>query len=189
VPKPVVFLDRDGVINRDSPDYIKGIAEFVFLPGSLEALRRLSRDGFLVIVVTNQSAVNRGLITPAGLERLHAHLRAGVAAAGGRIDDILFCPHRPGEGCVCRKPEPGLLLEAQLRHGVDFRRSVMVGDSARDILCARAAGCRYTVLVNTGNGHDAAAQLLRLGIRPDHRSADLRQAARWIVDTRHRERW
>ncbi|MGA9478920.1 MAG: HAD-IIIA family hydrolase, partial [Desulfobacterales bacterium] len=98
----VVFLDRDGVINRDSPAYIKSWAEFDFLPGSLLALRRLTVAGFTLIILSNQSAVNRGMLSLETLLDMHRRLQADVAAAGGCITDIFFCPHRPEEGCACR---------------------------------------------------------------------------------------
>ena len=100
------------MINRDSADYITRLEQFEFLPGSLDALRRLTEAGFSLIVVTNQSALGRGWMPAAELERIHDHLRASVAGAGGRILDILVCPHRPSDGCACRKPRPGLLHAA-----------------------------------------------------------------------------
>ena len=111
--KRVVFLDRDGVINQDSPDYIKNWAEFHFLPGSLTAIRNLTDKGFTPIVITNQSAVNRQLITAKRLADIHAKMIAAIRSRGGEIKDIFFCPHTPEESCNCRKPKPGLILEAQ----------------------------------------------------------------------------
>jgi D-glycero-D-manno-heptose 1,7-bisphosphate phosphatase len=136
----VVFLDRDGVINRDSPDYIKRLEEFEFLPGSLEALRRLTERGFTCMVITNQSAPARGLMTPEALAAIHRRLCADVATAGGRILDIFTCPHLPADGCSCRKPQPGLLYAAQRKYGIDFSSAAMIGDSAKDIECALNAG-------------------------------------------------
>ena len=111
----VVFLDRDGVINEDSPEYIKSWAEFRFISGSIEALRQLNANGFKAIVITNQSAVNRGLIPEPVLREMHDNMRQAVEKAGGFIADIFYCPHRPDEECACRKPKPGLIRQAQRR--------------------------------------------------------------------------
>lgn len=179
--RPVVFVDRDGVINRDSPDYIKRPEEFDFLPGSREALCRLTGRGFDVIVVTNQSALGRGLVTREVLDEIHRRMVGAVAAGGGRIRDIFICPHRPEDGCACRKPAPGLILEAQRRHRIDLSAAVMIGDSATDIECARAAGVPTSVLVRTGSGEEALQDLARRGLAPDVIAADLSRAAAWIL--------
>jgi D-glycero-D-manno-heptose 1,7-bisphosphate phosphatase len=180
--RKTVFLDRDGVINEDSPDYIKCWAEFSFIQGSLDAIARLTRSGWSIIVITNQSAINRGMIPLAELESMHRRLRRAVLDSGGRITDIFYCPHRPDEGCGCRKPKPGLIVAARDRYGIDLSRTVMVGDSAKDILAGRAAGCGRTVLVQTGNGKAALRSLDENGQRPDHVAADLDRAVRWILD-------
>jgi D-glycero-D-manno-heptose 1,7-bisphosphate phosphatase len=177
----VVFLDRDGVINRDSPTYVKSWAEFDFLPGSLVALRRLTDAGFTLIILSNQSAVNRGLLRLETLLDMHRRLQAEVAAEGGYITDIFFCPHRPEEGCDCRKPLPGLLRQACSRHGIDPYQAIMIGDSVKDIECAHNAGCRQALLVKTGNGLSAAATLERKGIPVAYVAEDLRDAANWIL--------
>lgn len=182
--RDVVFLDRDGVINRDSPDYIKSLAEFECLPGSLAALGRLARSGFTLIVVTNQSALGRGLLTPAGLEEIHAALRRGAARHGAAIREFLVCPHRPEEGCPCRKPRPGLIQEASRRLGIDLASAAIVGDSAKDIRCGRAAGVGTAVLVRTGNGPAAERELAASGEAADLVVADLREAARALCARR-----
>jgi D-glycero-D-manno-heptose 1,7-bisphosphate phosphatase len=177
-----VFLDRDGVINRDSPDYIKSLEEFELLPGSLEALRRLTEQGFHCIVITNQSAPARGLMTLETLAAIHRHLCAAAAAAGGRILDIFICPHLPAAGCFCRKPKPGLLHAAQRKYRIDFSSAVMIGDSAKDIECAVNAGVRTTVLVQTGNGEKAVRELSARGLCPDAVAQDLNRAVDWVVN-------
>lgn len=182
----VVFLDRDGVINRDSPDYIKSVVEFEFLPGSREALHRLTEHGFMLVIVTNQSAVGRGWMTADALAAIHRQLCDGVRDHGGRIHDILVCPHRPNENCTCRKPRPGLILEARRRHGIDLDAAVMVGDSAKDIECASNAGVGASVLVRTGNGRQAEETLQRRGITPDGIADDLQAAVDWILNRRLR---
>jgi len=177
-----VFLDRDGVINEDSPDYIKCWTEFHFIPGSLDAIARLTHSGCSVIIITNQSVINRRWVSLAELETMHCKLRKAVSDSGGRITDIFHCPHRPDEGCGCRKPKPGLIFAARDRYGIDLSRAVMVGDSVKDVLAGQAAGCGRTVLVQTGNGMTAIQALEETGQRPDHVAADLDRAAQWILD-------
>jgi D-glycero-D-manno-heptose 1,7-bisphosphate phosphatase len=173
-----VFLDRDGVINADSRDYVKGWTEFRFLPGSLDAMVRLARAGLPVLVVTNQSALARGLLSPDGLADIHRRMAEAVRRAGGRIDGIYFCPHHPDDGCACRKPLPGLVERAAAEHGVDPARSWLVGDSERDIRCGEAAGVGTRILVRTGNGRRdeaAAAGRVRRVVE------DLAEAVDWIL--------
>ncbi len=177
----VVFLDRDGVINRDSPDYIKNWSEFEFLPGALNALKQLTDNGFKTILITNQSAINRGLTTLDAIEHIHQMLRQTVQAAGGRIQDIFFCPHRPDQNCACRKPKPGLILRAAHQYNLDLARTVMVGDNVKDIQCARNAGCGRAVLVRTGCGRRAEKQLQSMALKPDHIGPDLPAAVQWIL--------
>ncbi len=175
-----VFIDRDGVINRDSPDFIKSWDEVDFLPGSRRAIRELTAAGHAIIVVTNQSGVGRGLLTLETLSEIHRRMRAAVREAGGEIRDIRFCPHRPGEGCDCRKPLPGLIHSAARDHGIDPSRAWMVGDSVRDIRCGQAAGCR-TVLVRTGNGRDAERTLAEAGPPPTRIAEGLPEAVEYII--------
>lgn len=178
--KKVVFLDRDGVINRDSPDYIKSWEEFKFLPGSLEAIRELSASGFTNIVVTNQSGIHRGLIRLSDLEDMHRRMATGIHAAGGAIKDIFYCPHTPDEACGCRKPLPGMIHQACDKYPIDLSTAVMVGDSARDIECGQAGGCGRTILV-TGGGSAARIQLAQKGLRPDFEAPSLYESVEWIL--------
>jgi len=182
--KHVVFLDRDGVVNRDSPNYIKSLSEFEFLPRSLAGLQMLAANQFRAILVTNQSAVNRGLITEKTLTAIHASMQAEIRAHGGEMNDIYFCPHTPIEGCECRKPAPGMILGAQKEHRIDLAAACMVGDSAKDIECARRAGVGRALLVKTGNFDKAMHDLTAKGIRPDVIVADLYDAAEWIIKDR-----
>lgn len=176
-----IFLDRDGVINADSPAYIKSPDEFHFIPNSPEAVALLTRKGFEVILITNQSAVGRKMISQDTLEAIFDKMRAGIERAGGEIKDIFYCPHTPDEGCTCRKPLPGMILSAMDKYGIDPEAAVMVGDSAKDIECGRAAGCASTVLVATGNGPRALDALAKKGIAPGFFAEDLFAAAEWIV--------
>ena len=177
----VVFLDRDGTINHDSTDYIKNRSEFKLIAGSIEAIRLLTFGGFTSIVITNQSALARKLISPGELDHIHAIMKAAIKSGGGKITDIFFCPHLPNEGCDCRKPAPGLLLQAQLKYNIDLPRSIMVGDSAKDIECARNAGCGQAVLVKTGKDDVAEDMLKAKQIDADYTAKDLFDAANWIL--------
>jgi D-glycero-D-manno-heptose 1,7-bisphosphate phosphatase len=136
-----LFLDRDGVINRERADYVKCWEELEFLPGVLPALRGLAGLGIPILVVTNQSAIGRGIILRATVDRINARLREEIVAQGGRIDAFFVCPHRPEEGCICRKPKPGLLYQAAARFGLDLTRCLLVGDAITDCEAAAAAGC------------------------------------------------
>ncbi len=177
----VAFLDRDGVINRDSADYIKHRSEFEFLPQSLEALKQLKQNGFTTIIITNQSVINRKMVSREGLDKIHTLMKTRVQASGGEITDIFFCPHTPEDRCDCRKPKPGLIYQAKKRYRIDLSTAVMVGDSAKDIECARNAGCRYALLVKTGNGIQAEKILKDKAIHPDHVARDLLNAVHWII--------
>lgn len=183
--KKVVFLDRDGVINRDSSDYIKCWEEFIFLPNSLDALKILTCKGCTLIVITNQSIIHRKWILPEVLDDMHLRMKSAVASHGGRITGIFFCPHTPEQGCSCRKPKPGLIQQACQKYTIDLSDAIMVGDSAKDILCGKAAGCGKTILVQTANdppGSIKAQDALALdNVYPTVVVADLLEAARWII--------
>ena len=138
----LVILDRDGVINRDSSEYIKQPAEWIALPGSLDAIARLTRAGWTIAVATNQSGVGRGLFTEATLRRIHQHMLARIEAAGGRVAGVFYCPHRPDAGCDCRKPRPGLLEQAAAALGRSLEDVPYVGDKLSDVQAAVAAGAR-----------------------------------------------
>ncbi len=145
------MLDRDGVINRESASFIKTPEEWRPLPGSMEAIGRLSRAGFRLALATNQSGLARGLFDEAALAAIHRKLTARAAEHGGKIDGIFFCPHGSGEGCRCRKPATGLLEQIESSLGCELRGRWFVGDSLRDLIAARDHGCQ-PVLVRTGNG-------------------------------------
>ncbi len=178
-----IFLDRDGVINEDASAYIKSPEEFHFIAGSPEAVALLNRSGFDVMLISNQSAVGRKMITTEALEAIFEKMNAGIHAVGGCIKDIFYCPHVPGDGCACRKPRPGMILKAIEKYGLDPARTVMVGDSAKDIECGRAARCGKTVLVATGNGLHARKVLAKKGIMPDYFADTLLDAAQWLTDS------
>ncbi len=176
-PAPVVFLDRDGVINRDSDEYIKSVAEWVPLPGSLEAIAALTAAGFRPVVISTQSGVGRGLFSEATLAGIHAAMRAAVEQAGGKLAAIYHCPHRPEDGCDCRKPKPGLLRRAAVDLGFALNGVPLIGDKESDLAAARAVGARP----------------IAVGARPDERFpaeieryADLAAAAAVLIAERQK---
>ena len=177
----VVFLDRDGTINYDSSDYIKSRAEFIIIPGSIEAIRLLTLNGFASIVITNQSAIARKFISPAELDQIHAMMKEAILSGGGKITDIFFCPHLPTDKCECRKPSAGLIFQAQRKYNIDLSKTVMVGDSAKDIECALNAGCGKAVLVKTGKDNEAEHIMKTKQISADYTADNLYDAAKWIL--------
>jgi D-glycero-D-manno-heptose 1,7-bisphosphate phosphatase len=157
-PVSLVVLDRDGVINRDSAAYVKSADEWLPLPGSIDAIARLSRAGFTVAVASNQSGLARGLFDEAALNAMHAKLEDLVREAGGEIGKIAWCPHGPDDGCDCRKPRPGLLQTLARHYDTGLQGVPVIGDSLRDLEAALAVGAR-PILVRTGNGAMAEARL------------------------------
>lgn len=177
-----IFLDRDGVLNHNRPDHVKSLSEFVLLPGALQALARLGKSDLCVVVISNQSAINRGLVSQAVVEAIHQHLLEVVQQAGGRIDAIIYCPHRPEEACRCRKPQPGLLLDAAHKLGIDLRRSFLVGDALSDVQAAMAVGVQ-PALVRTGRGADQAGLLASHGLQQIPVFEHLLAAVEWILQS------
>jgi D-glycero-D-manno-heptose 1,7-bisphosphate phosphatase len=167
--RPAVFLDRDGTIVEDV-DYLTQPSQLRLIPGAATAIGRLNARARPVIVVTNQSAVARGLLTESGLDAVHASLRELLAAQGAHVDAIYYCPHHPEAAdaayrrdCDCRKPAAGMLLQAARDHGLDLAASVMIGDSLRDLKAGAAAGCKSLILVRTGHGRGEETGVTRLG--------------------------
>lgn len=147
----LIILDRDGVINEDSDEYIKSPDEFIPIPGSLEAISRLNHAGYTVMVATNQSGLSRGYFTVEDLNNMHEKLRRQLSAYGGQISGIVFCPHGPDDACDCRKPKTGMLEEIAQRLQTSLEDVPAVGDSLRDLQAARAVGAQ-PILVKTGKG-------------------------------------
>ena len=154
----LVILDRDGVINRDSSEFVKSADEWQPLPGSIEAIAKLSRAGFTVAIASNQSGLARGLFDRRALRAMHRKLRTLVTAAGGQVARIVVCPHAPDAGCRCRKPKAGLLLRLAKHFDVELNSVPVIGDSLRDLEAAVAAGA-LPVLVRSGNGRSTEAAL------------------------------
>jgi D-glycero-D-manno-heptose 1,7-bisphosphate phosphatase len=176
--RPAVFLDRDGILNRTvvrdgiiSPPH--DLEEFDLLPGVAAATRRLTREGWILIVVTNQPDVARGKQTPARVEHIHNELRTLLP-----VHDVLVCFHDNSDGCGCRKPKPGLLLEAARRWRIDTKRSFMVGDRWVDIVAGQGAGCKTVLVERPYSGRERC--------EPDRCVVDLTEAADWIIQSRGR---
>jgi D-glycero-D-manno-heptose 1,7-bisphosphate phosphatase len=155
MPAKFIILDRDGVINYDSAEYIKSEQEWTAIPGSLRAIGRLYRSGYRIAVITNQAGLARGKFTIENLNAIHSKMNAHLAQYGGAIEAIFYCPHAPEDDCACRKPRPGMFLDLSNRLGMSLEGIVAVGDKDSDIEAARAAGA-IPVLVRTGHGRELA---------------------------------
>lgn len=147
----MVIIDRDGVINQDSDSYIKSADEWIPISGSLEAISRLKKAGYLVVVASNQSGLARDLYSEETLKQIHDKMKRMLAVRGAGIDGIFYCPHGPEANCMCRKPKPGLLIEIARQFDIDLSVTPFVGDSISDIQAAQMAHA-LPVLVRTGNG-------------------------------------
>jgi len=143
------FIDRDGVINEDRA-YVYRVADFHFIPGAVTALRVLRQAGFLLVVITNQSGIARGLFSEDDYRKLEAHMRARLSEAGVSLDSIQYCPHGPDGDCDCRKPKPGMILAAARQLDIDLSQSILIGDRTADLAAGRAAGVGRCCLVRSG---------------------------------------
>jgi len=172
-----VFMDRDGVINAERGDYTTTVEQWRWAPGALEGLRMLTEAGFGIIVATNQACIAKGLQTVEGLAALHDWMLGVVRENGGDILRIYHCPHQTSDGCSCRKPAPGMLLQAAEDYGILLSRTFMIGDSLRDMEAGRCAGTR-TILIDTGPGSDSSRTQFETG---EFRADDLADAARIVI--------
>lgn len=175
-----VFLDRDGTINENRADHVKSLDELALIPGVLDALQGLARLPLAIIIISNQSVINRGLTTAQTVRAINDRLVQDVRAAGGRIDGVYICPHRPDEGCRCRKPQTGLLEQARADLGVELGGSYVVGDAATDAELAKNAGC-LPVHVLTGRGQAQLAGMSSGDRQGVHVFSSLSDAAAWIM--------
>ena len=174
----LVILDRDGVINHDSAQFIKSPDEWKPLAGSLEAIALLNQNGYRIALATNQSGIGRGLFDMATLNAIHDKMHKALAQVGGRIDALFYCPHAAEANCICRKPKPGMIEEISKRFGMDLKGVPSVGDSLRDLQASDRLGTQ-TILVRTGKGE----QTLAAGNLPDNTwvCSDLADAAHRII--------
>lgn len=154
---PYIILDRDGVINFDSDEYIKSPDEWLPIPGSLEAIATLNKHGFSVVVATNQSGVARGYYDLEILGDIHDKMVRELAAVGGYVEEIFYCPHHPKENCFCRKPQPGLFHQIQAKYPFVPEQTFFIGDSLTDVQVAQSVGCK-PLLVLTGKGEKTVSQ-------------------------------
>ena len=147
----IVFLDRDGVINKKRIDYVKNIDEFIFLPNSIKAIKELNKICSKVIIVTNQSIINRGIISEKKLQEIHDHMLKILEKNSCQISKIYFCPHRPDENCECRKPKTGMLEKAIKEFKIDITKSWLIGDDKKDIQVANTIGLKSIKIETNGN--------------------------------------
>lgn len=174
------FLDRDGVIIRQV-EYLKDPAEVELIPGAVEALRAIHRNGFLAVVVSNQSGIARGRFTRQDLDKVQARLYELLAAAGEKLDGFYFCPHDPHvEECRCRKPRPGMILDAARDLDIDIGQSFMIGDRPADLETGIAAGCRNSAMTRTGYGERLAGEAEKSGY---HVYADILAAVQALLES------
>jgi len=179
IPPKFIILDRDGVINLDSDQFIKSPEEWIPIEGSLEAIAALNQAGYRVIVASNQSGIGRGLFEMSTLNAMHEKMHKLLAGMGGRIDAVFFCPHTAADDCDCRKPRPGMLEQISTRFGVELKGVPVVGDSLRDLQAGVAAGCTPH-LVLTGKGRGTFDK----GGLPDGTRVhdDLQAFSRWLIN-------
>jgi D-glycero-D-manno-heptose 1,7-bisphosphate phosphatase len=171
-----IFIDRDGVINELVDRYVTSWRQFRFLPNSLKALKKLANSDYKIIIITNQSAVGRGLLQQETVQDIHSRMLAKIQAQGGRIDGIFMCAHKPEDYCGCRKPKIGLLKLAASSFNIDLKNSWFVGDNTMDIKTGRNAGCR-TILVKTGyGGKDGLFK-----VKPNHIAENLLDAINIVL--------
>lgn len=154
-----IFLDRDGVIVQNRPDYILARDDVEFIPGALDALCSLHERDLKVFIVTNQSAIGRGLVRAERIRKINQQIIEVISAHGGKITGAYICPHAPHENCNCRKPQPGLVLQAREEHQIDLAHSILIGDAVSDLQAGHAAGIRRLALVRTGRGANQEALL------------------------------
>lgn len=171
-----VFIDRDGVINKDLGEYVAKPEDFFFIDGAVEALKKLHNSEYKIIVLTNQGGIGKGIYTEKDLDKIHKRMYELLAEKGIKLDGLYFCPHHPDDGCDCRKPRLGLVRQAVKNHGINLEESFFVGDKTSDVKAGKDAGCK-TFLVKTGYaGHDKLYY-----VEPDFVVSDLLEATNIIL--------
>lgn len=180
----IAILDRDGTINSDSDEFVKTPEEWMPLPGALEAIARLNHAGWHVVIASNQSGLGRGLFDVASLNAMHTKMHKMLAAVGGRVDAVFYCPHSPEDNCLCRKPLPGLFEQIGARFGVPVKGLPTVGDSARDLQAGAAAGCEPHLVLTGKSAHFRAGGLPEGLPFGTHIHQDLSAFADFILERR-----
>ena len=180
---PAIFLDRDGVLIENRANYVRSWGDVELFPQAIEAVAAVSHWPHKIIIVTNQSAIGRGLVSLETVEAINQRLVELVAAANGRIDAVFICPHAPQENCACRKPRPGLLLQAAAQHDLDLSQSIMIGDALTDLLAGRRAGVKLSALVRTGRGNEQLQLPEAWPLQPIPTFADLSAALQAVGQT------
>ena len=186
-----VFLDRDGVINRNPPNmgYVRQWSEFAFIPNAREAILSLTQHGYRIVVVTNQAGIGRGLFSEMDLQVIHSRMVAEITETGGSIEAIYYCPHHPEAGCECRKPKPGMLVRAAHEYNIELSEAYLIGDSITDIAAGQCVGAK-TLLVLTGHGQESYRHYMNTepfgradkhGHRPEKIFTNLYAATRWLI--------
>ena len=183
----LIILGRDGILNEYREDHVKAPEEWQPIKGALEAVARLNHAGWHVVVATNQAGIGRGMIDMATINAVHVHMNQALLTLGGRVDAVFFCPHTPEEHCTCRKPLPGMMIDIGQRYGVDLKHVPMVGDTLRDLLAARAAGCEpHLVLTGRATGiGDAQLRTLLEQVPGACAHADLPAFAEFLLQRDH----
>lgn len=178
---PAVFLDRDGVLIENRAEYVREWSQVLVYPKTYFSLKSIQNAGYKIVIVTNQSAVGRGLITLQTAHAINQRLVGLIRDNGGRVDGVYLCPHQPEDDCECRKPKPGMLLQAARELSLDLSRSWLVGDAWSDVLAGQAASLRGEILVKTGRGLDQLNLPKPAGVRSCYIADDLSDAAQIIV--------
>jgi len=175
-----IFLDRDGVINRDPGfgDYIKSWKEFEFLPGAIDAIKSLNKNGYEIFVISNQAGVSKGLFSQRSLDEITKNMLRDIEKVGGKIRSISYCTHLPDEGCPCRKPKIGMIEKATKGFDIDFKNTYFIGDSRLDVGAGKNMGCK-TILLLTGK--EDPNGIKDWNVRPDFIKKDLKEAVEWVL--------
>lgn len=161
--RKAIFLDRDGVLNRERKDYVKNISELEIFPEIEIPIKKLKKNGFLLIIITNQSAINRGIITLDNVQQIHQYIQNYLRKFEIEIDGFFICPHRPDENCMCRKPKSGLILRAIDEFKIDIKSSWMIGDNDSDIIAAKNIGCK-AIKIEKGLNFNQAVEKVLMGL-------------------------
>ncbi|MEM2869030.1 MAG: HAD family hydrolase [Thermoplasmata archaeon] len=181
VKKKAVFVDRDGTLNVNI-DYLSDPSLYQLYPGVAEGLRMLKEEGFVIVVVTNQSGIGRGFFDETTLERIHDKMRLELAKGGASVDRVYYCPHLPSEGCACRKPGTALFERAAEELGIDLRQSFVIGDTYMDVAAGHTIGARTALVPEPRHRERILAEMKGWDVRPDFIGEDFLSAARWVVE-------